>query len=76
MVSAVESIFKSKKLSYSEIINWLQTFIIEYPKNSYISNFHLKVNLKYFLRSLYFGLLEEYSLYFVIEEIIKLLKKL
>lgn len=76
MVTTLESIFKRKILSDSEIMDWLQSFIIEYPKGSYINSYHLKVNIKGFLRSLYFRLLEEEGSHFIKEEIIKLLKKL
>jgi hypothetical protein len=76
MVTAVESIFYKKQLSDSEIIDWLQGFIIENPKGSYINRYHLKVNIKGFLRSLYFRLLEKENSKFIIEEIIKILNKL
>lgn len=76
MVTAVESLFNRKILSNSEIIAWLQGFIIENPKGSYINNYHLKVNIKGFLRSLYFRLLEEGTSNFIIEEIRKIFNKL
>lgn len=76
MVTVVESSLRRKTLSNLEIIEWLQGFRIEDPKNRSIENFHLKVNIKGFLRSLYFRLLEQEDYSFIIEEIKKLLKKL
>lgn len=76
MVTVVEKAFNRKILSNSEIVGWLQEFRIENPKNSYIDNFHLKVNIKGFLRSLYFRLLEKKNSNFIIEEIKKILNRL
>jgi hypothetical protein len=76
MVTAVERLFNRKILSDFEIIDWLQTFVIKDSKESYINNYHLKVNIKGFLRSLYFRLLEEETSNFIVEEIRKILKKL
>lgn len=74
MVSVVESIFKSKKLDSSEILDWIQTFTIHCRDITYIEKFHMKVNIKSFLRSLYFRIFEEESLYFVANEIIATLE--
>lgn len=76
MVTVVENAFNRKIISNSEIVGWLQEFRIENPKNSYIDNFHLKVNIKGFLRSLYFRLLEKEDSNFIIEEIKKILNRL
>ena len=76
MVTVVESSFNRKILSDSEIIKWIQEFKLENPKGRYIDNFHLKVNIKGFLRSLYFRLLEQEDSKFIIEEINKILKNL
>lgn len=76
MVTVVENAFKRKILSNSEIVQWLQEFIIKNPRNSYMDNFHLKVNIKGFLRSLYFRLLEKEDSNFIIEEIKKILNRL
>jgi len=84
MVTVVENAFNRKILSNSEIVGWLQEFRIENPKNSYIDNcldsyidnFHLKVNIKGFLRSLYFRLLEKEDSKFIIKEIKKILNRL
>lgn len=76
MVTVVENAFNRKILSNSEIIEWLQGFTLENPKDYRIDNFHLKINVKEFLRSLYFRLLEEEDSEFIIEEIKKIFKKL
>lgn len=76
MVTAVESSFNRNILSNLEIIEWLQGFGIEDSNNRTIEHYHLKVNIKEFLRSLYFRLLEHEDYSFIIEEIKKLLKKL
>lgn len=76
MVTTVESAFSRKALSNSEIVQWLREFIIENPKNSYMDNFHLKVNIKGFLRSLYFRLLDKEDSNFIIEEIKKILSRI
>lgn len=76
MVTVVENSFNRKMLSNSEIIEWLQGFKIENPEGSYINGFHLKVNRKGFLRSLYFRLLDQEDSNFIIEEIKKILKDL
>lgn len=76
MVTVVENSFNRKILSNSEIIEWLQGFKIENIGESYINDFHLKVNIKGFLRSLYFRLLDQEDSNFIIEEIKKILKNL
>jgi len=76
MVTVVENAFNRKILSNSEIVGWLQEFRIKNPKNSYIDNYHFKVNIKGFLRSLYFRLLEKDDSNFIIEEIKKILNRL
>ena len=73
MVTVLESLFNRKIISDSEIVDWLQWFKIKNPKDSYIYNYHLKVNIKGFMRSLYFRLLEKDSSNFIIEEIKKIL---
>lgn len=76
MVTAVENSFNRKILSNSDIIEWLQGFKLENPNGSYIDNFHLKVNIKGFLRSLYFRLLDKEDSNFIIKELKKILKNL
>jgi hypothetical protein len=80
MVTVVENSFNRKQLSNSEIIEWLQGFELENPKGnnkgSHIDNYHLKVNIKEFLRSLYFRLVEQEDSKFIIEEIKGILKGL
>lgn len=76
MVTAVENSFNRKIISNSEIIEWLQGFKTPDPNNRHIYNYHLKVNIKGFLRSLYFRLLEQEDSSFIIEEIKKLLNNL
>lgn len=76
MVTVVENSFNRRILSDSEIIEWMQGFKLKNSKWSYIDNFHLKVNIKGFLRSLYFRLLDQENSKVIIEEIKKILKDL
>lgn len=76
MVTAVENALNRKILSNSEITEWLQGFTMENPKDYRIDNFHLKINIKEFLRSLYFRLIDKEDSNFIIEEIKKILKTL
>jgi hypothetical protein len=76
MVTAVKSSFDRKLLSNSEIIGWLKKFRVENPNNRHIDNYHLKINIKEFLRCLYFRLLEQEESKFIVEEIKEMLKKL
>jgi len=76
MVTVVENSFNRKILSNSEITEWLQGFKFENPKGSYIDGFHLKVNIKGFLRSLYFRLLDKENSKVIIDEIKKILMNL
>lgn len=76
MVTAVKSSFDRKILTDSEIIEWLKGFRVENQNNRHIDNYHLKVNIKEFLRSLYFRLLDEEDSNFIVEEIKKLIRNL
>jgi hypothetical protein len=79
MVNAVENAFNRNILANSEIVEWLQGFKIKAPKDKSIKsieNYHLKVNIKGFLRSLYFRLLDREECDFIILEIRKLLENL
>lgn len=76
MVTAVESAFNRRLLSTLEIIEWLQGFKIENPKGNHIEKFHLMINIKSFLRSLYFRLLEKEDSIFILQEIKKILGSL
>lgn len=76
MVTAVKSALDRKILINSEIIDWLQGFSVEASKNRSMDSYHLKVNIKGFLRSLYFRLLEQEASSFVVEKIKELLKRL
>jgi hypothetical protein len=76
MVTAVESIFNRKLLSNLEIIKWLKEFKIENIKGNHIEKIHLMINIKGFLRSLYFRLLEKEDSIFIVQEIKKVLDNL
>jgi hypothetical protein len=76
MVTAVKNSFDRKIFSNSEIIEWLQKFNVENKNYRIVNNYHLKINIKDFLRSLYFRILDQEDLYFIIEEIRELLNKL
>lgn len=76
LVNVVESSLSRKILIDSEIIEWLQGFKRENQNNKYIHNYHLKINIKEFLRSLYFRLLEKENSDYIVEEIKKMLRNL
>lgn len=76
MVTAVVSALNRKLLSTLEIVQWLQGFKIENPEGSHIEKFHLMINIKSFLRSLYFRLLDQEEWIFVVQEIKKELSNL
>jgi Protein of unknown function (DUF2785). len=76
MVTAVKNAFDRKILINTEIIQWLQGFCVEDSNSTHINNYHLKVNIKEFLRSLYFRLLGQDDSSFIIEEIKELLNRL
>lgn len=76
LVNAVQNVFKRKMLSCIEITDWIQAFNIENSQLEHMEKYHLKINIKDFLRSLYFRLLEDESSKYILEEIIKVLKKL
>ncbi|GKX68129.1 DUF2785 domain-containing protein [Inconstantimicrobium mannanitabidum] len=69
MVNAIENSFKRKLLSESEIKEWLNGFTIKNAEYNYMQGFHSKVNIKDFLRSLYFRLLEQEEYKSIVEEI-------
>lgn len=76
MVTVVENCIKAKNLNSSKIIFWLKDFKIENPSNRTVEYYHLKVNIKHFLRSLYFRLLNVEGAEAIIEEIKGLLNNL
>lgn len=57
MATVVESCIKGRILSDSEILSWIRNFRIEDSNNRNIEYYHLKANIKSFLRSLYFRML-------------------
>lgn len=69
MVNVVENCIKGKILSDSEILSWLKVFKIQTPSNRNIEYYHLKVNIKSFLRSLYFRLLNIEDTEIILKEI-------
>ncbi|OOM72016.1 hypothetical protein CLPUN_48460 [Clostridium puniceum] len=76
MVTVIENSFNRNMLSDLEINSWLHEFKLQNTKASYIENMHLKVNVKGFLRSLYFRLLEQDNFNGINEEIKKTIKSL
>jgi hypothetical protein len=76
MVNAVESCFNRKLLSNSEILEWLQEFKVPKAENWNFDNYHLKINVKGFLRSLYFRFLDNSDSTFITDEIKVLLSNL
>lgn len=77
MITAVESAINRKILSKSQIIHWLQGFKIEKPNDKKKREYwRLRVNMKTFLRSLYFRLLEKEDLDYAVNEVKMLLNEL
>jgi hypothetical protein len=76
LVTVVDTLFNKNILSDSEIINWLNEFELKNPKTSYIQNMHLKVNVKGFLRALYFRLITQDNFIHINEEIKKIILSL
>lgn len=59
LVTAVVNIIKRTEIKESEISNWIESFKeLQYP-NTYIGERYLNLNIKNFLRSLYFRLLDQ-----------------
>lgn len=69
MVNAIQSSFKRNLLSECEIKEWLNGFTVENQEYNHMEGFHSKVNIKGFLRSLYFRLLEQEEYKSIVEEI-------
>lgn len=76
LVTVVETLFNKNLLSDLEITNWLNEFELKNPKTSYIENMHLKVNVKGFLRSLYFRLITKDNFININEKIKKIILNL
>jgi hypothetical protein len=76
LVNVVETLFNKNILSDLEITNWLNEFELKKPKASYIQNMHLKVNVKGFLRTLYFRLINKDNIDYINEEIKKIVMNL
>ncbi len=74
MCTAVESIISREILSEEFIYNWLESFYTIFNKTSFPDNYKLKMNLKNFLRSLYFRFLEKdkdisENIYYILKKI-------
>ena len=76
MVTVIENSFNRNMLSDLEITSWLHEFKLQDTKASYIENMHLKVNVKGFLRALYFRLLDQDNFNEINEEIKKIIRSL
>lgn len=76
MITVVENSFNRNMISYLEITSWLHEFKLQDVKASYIENMHLKVNVKGFLRALYFRLLDQDKFNEINEEIKKIINSL
>jgi hypothetical protein len=76
MVTVIENSLNRNMLSNSEITEWLYEFKLQNTKASYIENMHLKVNVKGFLRALYFRLLDQDNFNGINEEIKKTIRSL
>jgi len=59
MCTTVESIISRKILSDEFIHNWIKSFYTIFEETTFPKNYKLKMNLKNFLRSLYFRFLEK-----------------
>jgi len=62
MVTAVVNIIERRELKESEIIDWLEGFKVLEKSKAFIGDDYLNFNVKNFLRSLYFRLLDEKDL--------------
>ena len=69
MVNAVESALNRKMLTSAEVAKWLQGFDVGQSDASGVERMHLKVNVKNFLRSLYFRLLDKDDSKDIVEDI-------
>lgn len=69
IVNVVESCIRGKILNNSEILSWLKAFKIQDYSNKNIEFYHLKVNIKGFLRSLYFRLANVEGTEMILKEI-------
>jgi len=76
MVTVIENSFNRNMLSDLEITEWLYEFKLQNAKESYIENMYLKVNVKGFLRALYFRLLDEDKFSGINEENKKIIRSL
>jgi len=54
LVTAVHSILKRNVLSSEEICKWIEQFQYVNKTGDYMTDYHIKINSKHFLRSLYF----------------------
>ncbi len=76
MITVVENSFNRNMISYLEITSWLYEFKFQNTKANYIENMHLKVNIKGFLRALYFRLLDKENFNEINEKIKKIINSL
>ncbi|MBL4931673.1 DUF2785 domain-containing protein [Clostridium paridis] len=76
LTNVIESILKRNVLKNSEMIAWIKKFKEKINEEDYICKLHLKVNLKGFLRSLYFRITEKEDLLEINKEINKEIKKI
>ena len=76
MVTVIQTILTRNILSEEVIMAWIKSFKIEKPSVWSIESFHMKVNVKGFLRSLYFRLLEAENTQDILKVIKNTLSKL
>ncbi|WP_160691924.1 DUF2785 domain-containing protein [Clostridium sp. C2-6-12] len=76
LVTVVKTLCNKNILSDLEITDWLNEFELNNHKTSYIQNMHLKVNVKGFLRALYFRLITQDNFTHINEEIKKVILSL
>lgn len=76
MVTAVESVLNRNIVNFSEVTTWLESFSNTNKSDNYINNFHANINIKNFLRSLYFRLLNNEDFIWLIDEIEIILKEI
>ncbi|MBN2899882.1 MAG: DUF2785 domain-containing protein [Clostridia bacterium] len=69
MVTAVVNVIKRSLLSDEALIAWLRSFAEREAFESYIKNFNSRLNIKHFMRSLYFRLLKD-STYEILTNVI------
>lgn len=76
LVTATLGVLERKNISEEKTINWLKSFVEFNKVGEYPTDMIIEVNVKNFLRSLYFRLLDKSEFENIINEIIKVLNEM